>query len=49
MRDTVRLVFNPEFSDLHDGEVIRFEVRNDGSILHEFSIGNAANQVEHAK
>jgi uncharacterized cupredoxin-like copper-binding protein len=49
MRDTMRFVFSPEFEDLHDGEVIRFNVRNDGKILHEFSIGNAAEQMEHAK
>ena len=28
-----------------DGEVIRFNVNNDGKILHEFSIGNATVQV----
>ena len=49
MRDTMRFVFSPDFNELHDGDVIRFEVRNDGAILHEFSIGNAADQVEHAK
>lgn len=49
MRDNMRFVFKPEFKDLHDGEVIRFNVKNDGAIVHEFSIGNAADQVEHAK
>ena len=49
MQDTMRFVFTPEFNGLHENEVIRFNVRNDGSILHEFSIGNAADQVEHAK
>ena len=49
MRDTMRFVFDPEFKDLHDGEVIQFNVKNDGVIVHEFSIGNAADQVEHAK
>ena len=49
MRDTMRFVFSPDFGDLYDGDVIRFDVRNDGAILHEFSIGNAADQVEHAK
>ena len=48
MRDTMRFVFRPEFDELHDGEVIRFDVRNDGNILHEFSIGNAAEQKAHA-
>ena len=49
MRDTMRFIFNPEFGHLHEGDVIRFDVRNDGAILPEFSIGNAADQVKHAK
>lgn len=48
MRDTMRFVFRPDLEELHDGEVIRFDVRNDGKILHEFSIGNAAEQQAHA-
>lgn len=49
MVDNMRFVFTPEFKDLHDGEVIQFNVKNDGAIVHEFSIGNAADQVKHAK
>ena len=49
MRDTMRFVFSPEFEDLHEGEVIRFNVRNEGNIVHEFSIGNAAEQEAHAE
>ena len=49
MRDTMRFVFSPEFDNLHDGEVIRLNVHNDGNILHEFSIGNAVDQVKHAQ
>lgn len=49
MRDTMHFVFSPELEDLHDGEVIRFNVRNDGKILHEFSIGNAVEQKAHAE
>ena len=49
MLDTMRFEFDPEFADLHDGEVIRFDVRNDGQIVHEFSIGNAAEQQAHAE
>ena len=49
MHDTMKFVFSPEFTDLHDGEVIRFEVRNDGAIAHEFSIGNAEEQAGHAQ
>ena len=48
MRDTMSFVFSPEFENLKDGEVIRFEVRNDGQIMHEFSIGNAEEQKKHA-
>lgn len=49
MRDTMQYVFDPAFENLHDGEVIQFNVRNDGKIPHEFSIGNSAEQSEHAK
>lgn len=49
MRDTMRFVFNPEFDMLREGEVIRFEVRNDGQIRHEFSIGNVEEQKQHAE
>ncbi|HKJ49976.1 MAG TPA: cupredoxin family protein [Gammaproteobacteria bacterium] len=49
MHDTMRYEFEPEFHELRAGEVIRFEVRNDGRIVHEFSIGNAAEQKKHAE
>jgi uncharacterized cupredoxin-like copper-binding protein len=49
MRDTMRFVFEPEFEELREGDVIRFEVRNDGKIRHEFSIGNIAEQKKHAE
>jgi uncharacterized cupredoxin-like copper-binding protein len=49
MRDTMRFVFSPEFERLHESDVIRFEVRNDGKIRHEFSIGNAEEQKKHAE
>lgn len=49
MRDTMRFVFDPDFHQLHAGEVIRFEVRNDGQVVHEFSIGNAEEQKKHAE
>jgi uncharacterized cupredoxin-like copper-binding protein len=49
MRDTMRFVFSPDFERLHEGDVIRFEVRNDGKIKHEFSIGNAEEQRKHAE
>lgn len=49
MGDDMRYVFTPEFDDLHDGEVIQFNVKNNGVIKHEFSIGNTVDQVKHAK
>ena len=49
MLDTMRFEFAPEFHSLHAGEVIRFWVRNDGNIVHEFSIGNAEEQKKHAE
>jgi uncharacterized cupredoxin-like copper-binding protein len=48
MRDTMRFVFEPELGELRQGETIEFHVRNDGQIQHEFSIGNAEDQVRHA-
>ena len=49
MRDTMRFVFKPEISSLRHGETIEFIVTNDGTIPHEFSIGNAEDQVKHAE
>ena len=49
MRDSMEFVFDPEFHTLHAGEVVRFDVRNDGQIVHEFSIGNAEEQKKHAE
>jgi uncharacterized cupredoxin-like copper-binding protein len=48
MRDTMRFVFEPVLGELKHGETIEFNVRNDGQIQHEFSIGNAEDQVKHA-
>ena len=48
MRYTMRFVFAPELVSLRNGETIEFRVTNDGSIQHEFSIGNAEDQVKHA-
>ena len=49
MRDTMRFVFEPELDSLRHGETIEFVVINDGVIQHEFSIGNAEDQVKHAE
>lgn len=48
MRDTMRFNFAPELGSLKDGEIIEFRIKNDGFIQHEFSIGNAEDQVKHA-
>jgi uncharacterized cupredoxin-like copper-binding protein len=49
MQDTMRFIFKPDLNTLKQGEVIEFVVRNDGSIRHGFSIGNAEDQVIHAE
>ena len=49
MRDTMRFEFAPELDSLKDGETIEFRVRNDGNIQHEFSVGNAEDQIKHAQ
>jgi len=48
MLDTMRFEFVPELGALKQGETIEFHVKNDGSIRHEFSLGNAEDQVKHA-
>ena len=48
MRDSMRFVFEPDRGELKHGETIEFNVRNYGQIQHEFSIGNAEDQVKHA-
>ncbi len=49
MQDTMRFEFEPALGGLRHGETIEFKVRNDGQIQHEFSIGNAEDQVNHAR
>lgn len=49
MRDTMRFEFEPKLATLKHGETIEFVVTNDGAIQHEFSIGNAEDQVKHAE
>jgi uncharacterized cupredoxin-like copper-binding protein len=48
MQDTMKYLFSPELGELKNGETIEFKVRNDGQIQHEFSIGNAEEQIKHA-
>ena len=49
MQDTMRFKFAPDLGSLKDGETIEFRLHNDGNIQHEFSIGNAEDQVKHAQ
>lgn len=39
--------FSLKALDVHDGETVRFVVRNDGMDPHEFTIGTVAEHVEH--
>lgn len=48
MHDTMRFKFGPGLESLRDGEVVKFVLSNKGSIVHEFSIGNADEQKKHA-
>ena len=41
--------FEPESIDVKAGETIRFTIRNDGELVHEFNIGTAAMHAEHQK
>ena len=49
MLDSMRFVFTPALGELKQGETVEFQVKNDGSIQHEFSIGNAEDQIKHAQ
>jgi uncharacterized cupredoxin-like copper-binding protein len=48
MQDSMRFVFAPDLGELKQGETIEFQLKNEGSIQHEFSIDNAEDQVKHA-
>ncbi|MDH3239902.1 MAG: cupredoxin family protein [Alphaproteobacteria bacterium] len=41
--------FTPEKITIKKGETIRFKVRNNGQIVHEFNIGTAAMHAAHQK
>lgn len=43
------IFFKPESIDVKPGETIRFVLRNDGSLLHEFNIGKASAHAAHQK
>lgn len=46
MGDDMR--FNPSRLQIRQGETIRFTLRNDGRLMHEFVIGTKAELDEHA-
>lgn len=46
MLDSMR--FSPERLDVKQGETVRFVVRNDGQVMHEFVIGTQAENDAHA-
>ncbi len=46
MGDNMR--FTPERIDARLGETLKFVVRNDGKVMHEFVIGTKAENAEHA-
>lgn len=41
--------FAPESIEVKDGETIRFVLKNDGAMLHEFNLGKAAAHAAHQK
>jgi uncharacterized cupredoxin-like copper-binding protein len=46
MSDTMR--FSPQRIDVREGETVRFVIRNDGKLLHEFVLGTRQQLDEHA-
>ena len=46
MLDAMR--FSPDRIDVRQGETVRFVVRNDGRVMHEFVIGTKQHNDEHA-
>jgi uncharacterized cupredoxin-like copper-binding protein len=46
MSDTMR--FSPQRIDVHEGETVRFVIRNQGKMLHEFVLGTRQQLDEHA-
>lgn len=46
MADNMR--FTPERIQVREGETVKFIVRNDGKMLHEFVLGTEASNAEHS-
>ena len=49
VRMTDALRFDPASISVRTGETVRFEVTNDGQIVHEFLVGDEAAQAEFAE
>jgi uncharacterized cupredoxin-like copper-binding protein len=47
MLDTMR--FTPDRLEVREGETVRFRVRNNGKVMHEFVIGTKAENDKHAE
>jgi uncharacterized cupredoxin-like copper-binding protein len=47
MRDSMR--FEPAAIDVRQGETVRFVIRNDGKLMHEFVIGTKEENDRHAE
>lgn len=47
MSDSMR--FDPSSFKFKEGETVKFIVKNDGKIMHEFVLGTKANNLEHAE
>ena len=47
MLDTMR--FTPDKLEVREGETVRFRVRNNGKVMHEFVIGTKAENDKHAE
>lgn len=46
-KDTMR--FTPDFAEVKVGDTVRFIVRNDGKVMHEFVIGTKKENQAHAE
>ncbi|GGH92270.1 plastocyanin [Pseudomonas fluvialis] len=43
------IFFKPKAMEIKAGETIRFVLKNDGALLHEFNLGKAASHAAHQK
>ena len=43
------MYFKPRVIEVKAGETVRFVLKNEGKLLHEFNLGDAAMHAEHQK